>query len=161
MKRIPLRNGGVTVVDDEQYGHLVRFKWYMDGNGYAVRHIQGRGTREHGGVVYMHRWIMGMPQRLCVDHINRDKLDNRVENLRICFQKNNARNRGPWAIKKNGRFKGVHKDGRRKTNPWRSHITVDRKYIHLGQFETEVEAALAYNKVATKYHGEFALLNEV
>jgi len=52
-------------------------------------------------------------------------------------------------------YKGVVKSG----NRWRSQITKDKKYIHIGLFLTPKEAANAYNKAATKYFGKYACLN--
>lgn len=156
MKEIQLGNGGIVKVDDETYGFLVRFHWYKDSNGYIVRRDRGRGTSSF----YMHRDIMGHPARLVIDHINGDKTDNQINNLRMCLQKQNACNRGPWAKSMYSKYKGVSKDKRRKIQ-WVAKIMSNRKTINLGYFEKEEEAALAYNEAARKYHGEFALLNEI
>ena len=80
-----------------------------------------------------------------LDHINRDKLDNRIENLRECNSSQNAANRTS-----NGKiYKGVSKC---KNGKFKSQIT-------LGTFDTAEEAAKKYDEALYELHGEFALLN--
>ena len=77
--------------------------------------------------------------KLVVDHINDNKLDNRVENLQIVTQRFNCRKN---QIGYSSKYKGV---GWNKTyNKWRSRIMINKKEIHLGYFENELEAHLAY-----------------
>lgn len=105
----------------------------------------------------MHRVIMEVSDEYKVDHINHDTLDNRRENLRICKQEQNLRNR----IKKgdfSSIYKGVHKCGRRKEK-WQATISFSKKHIYLGRYESEIDAACAYDVAAIKHFGEFALLN--
>lgn len=159
MKKIKLTNGGHTLVDESEYGHLSKFKWYKDSNGYALRSDKGRDTAPY----YMHRWIMGEPRKLVIDHIDRDKLNNQLSNLRVCVQKNNSWNRSGWTGRKHSKYKGVTRDSRNlnAARSWIAYIMKDRKQYWLGRFVTEDEAALAYNKAARELHREFALLNEV
>jgi hypothetical protein len=87
MKEIRLTQEKVTLVDDEDYEYLNQFKWYAhlnpDGKFYAMRmKPEIKGTRR--GVINMHRVIMKCDNGVCVDHINRNSLDNQKCNLRIC-----------------------------------------------------------------------------
>ena len=93
-----------------------------------------------------------------IDHINGDLLDARKSNLRVCTSQQNAFNRKPNSNKKS-KFKGVSlkKGGVKK--PWYGRITVNGKKIDLGYYATEKEAALAYDKAALEYFGEFAWRN--
>jgi hypothetical protein len=90
-----------------------------------------------------------------VDHINRNTLDDRIENLRAATYEENMRNVTP---KKNkpSQYLGVFlAEGKY----WVAQIHVNRKTIGLGYFKTQELAALAYNRAAVKYWGEFANLN--
>jgi hypothetical protein len=101
----------------------------------------------------LHRFIMDCPDDMVVDHINHNTLDNRKCNLRVCTQSENLRNQ----IGTNKYYKGVYKSG----NMFNARIKLNGKNVNLGLFDSEVDAAKAYNQAALEYHGEFALLNEV
>lgn len=88
-----------------------------------------------------------------IDHINQDKLDNRIINLRICTVSQNACNAPKHKDNRTG-YKGVDFDKRR--NKFRARIRVDNKQTHIGYFNTVEEAARAYDEVVISYHGEFA-----
>jgi hypothetical protein len=93
-----------------------------------------------------------------VDHINGDIYDNRRSNLRLCTNAENIRNAQKRCIKKaTSKFKGVGFDSNR--NRWRATITVDWKTKHLGYFDSEEDAAKAYDIASEKYHGEFGRKN--
>lgn len=82
-----------------------------------------------------------------VDHINRDGLDNRWENLRLASHSENQRNGRPRPLKGASWHKASQK--------WRAVITVNDKQIALGYFETAEEAHEAYREASAKYHGVF------
>lgn len=94
MKEIPLLKGGVALVDDEDYEFLCQFRWGLSG-GYAITQIyftEPNGM-ENRQPVTMHRLLMGSAiNGNCIDHINRNRLDNRRSNLRIISRKQNYRN---------------------------------------------------------------------
>lgn len=95
---------------------------------------------------------------LIVDHIDGDPKNNKIENLRLATSQNNARNSNKRPQLKNASsvYKGVHySDSKSK---WFSCITVDDVCYNIG-FETEIEAALDYDKRAKELYGEFAKLN--
>jgi hypothetical protein len=152
MKEIQLSNGKVAIVDDGDYEALRGYKWTF-GQGYARRYepIQKR--------VLLHRQIMNPPPGMQVDHINGDKLDNRRENLRICDFAQNMRNRPKVKGDHSSHYKGV--TWSKKLKKWQSGIGYLGKYYFLGFFENEKDAALAFNKRAKEFHGEFACLNQI
>jgi hypothetical protein len=156
MKMLKLSSGRETILDDEDYEKLSKYKWH-ECKGYATRTywVKENGKRKLKRD-FIAREIMGNPKGMHVDHINGNTLDNRKENLRIVTLQQNSWNQSK---KKKGasKYKGVTKNG----NRWRARIRVDDKLIHLGYFGTQEEAALEYNKAASFYYGEFARLNEV
>jgi hypothetical protein len=87
-----------------------------------------------------------------IDHINRDKTDNRIENLREATpQQNNFNREGNTNAV--SQFKGVSK----KRDRWRARITVDGVEHSLGSFDTEIEAGLAYKAAAKLLQGEYSV----
>lgn len=149
--QIPLTGGLVAIVDDEDAHLFDKYKWTArtdsGGRTYVLGCVNGR-------TVGLHRVVMGMPTGKVIDHINRNPLDNRKANLRLCTTAENIRNGGRKGSFHQSRYKGVWREGR-----WRAKITVDAKNIHLGRFDTELQAALAYDEAARRYHGEFACTN--
>lgn len=119
--------------------------------GYVEVRINHKYLRAHNIIFAMHygRW----PENI-LDHINHDKSDNRICNLREATQAENVRNR--QKTKDRDGYKGVCKS---LSNTWQARIRSDKKFIHLGMFKTAIEAALAYDLAAKKFHGEFACLN--
>ena len=82
MKRIKLTKGKWALVDDSNYDWLNWWKWYARIDKKAF--YACRKPRTNRGEITMHRVIMGNPKNVKIDHRNRDTLDNRQENLRIC-----------------------------------------------------------------------------
>jgi len=94
------------------------------------------------------------PSRL-VDHKDRDKSNDRIENLRLATSSENARNRKRSSLSTTG-LKGASRfNSPRNAKKFRSTITVDGKRIHLGQFDTAEEAHAAYAEKVAELHGEF------
>jgi hypothetical protein len=131
---------------------------HMDREGYVRVSYQRRKY-------YAHRliwtWHHGEPPRL-IDHINRDKADNRIENLRPCTETQNAANAKAPSHNTSG-YKGVYFDTDRDKWVARIRFTIDgvRYRRRIGRFDSADEAAIAYNVQMLKYFKEFALLNRV
>lgn len=87
-----------------------------------------------------------------IDHVNGQRADNRMENLRVCSRSQNQMNRPKQRNNTSG-FKGVtrHVDGR-----WRACIKAGPKRHHIGLFDSPQEAHAAYLAAAERIHGEFA-----
>ena len=163
MKQIELTQGKFAIVDDEDYKYLNQWKWCFITAGYAqrVKHISGSKKNRVLEHILLHRVLMNCSKGQQVDHINGDGLDNRRENLRISTQAQNVRNKG-FSKNNTSGYKGVIfiKSGTRSKR-WTARLTYNYKPISLGYFDTSIEAAIAYNKAASIYFGEFARLNQI
>lgn len=156
MKEIELSRGMKSVIDDDDFERVSKFKWYARTNNgskfYAAASIPGTKSKK----MYLHRFIMDAPKGLQVDHINGDTLDNRKENLRICTIQENLRNKKGKREYKGAIYAGK---GRNLKKPWSARISFEGRNLYLGHYETAEEAARAYDEAAKKYYGEFAKLN--
>lgn len=148
MRTIELTQGYEALVDDEDYEKVSQFNWNatVRTNGVYAQHnvklSSGAWTQE-----YLHRFVMNAPTGTLVDHRDRNGLNCQKDNLRICNHKQNQ-----WHRASN-------------TNTGHKGITVSSNGTYSVQFavtfDTLEEAIKVYNEMATKYHGEFANLNEL
>jgi hypothetical protein len=137
-----------TLIDEDDFELVSKHRWYLSKKGYAYT----------APSVRIHRLIMRPASHLQIDHINHNKLDNRKSNLRICTGEENARN-CPISIRNTSGFKGVSSSLQNRYRIWRARIFFNKKEINIGSYKTKEEAAEAYNKMALKHYGEFAVLN--
>lgn len=108
--------------------------------------------------VLAHRAIMKPGKGISVDHKDRNKLNCKRSNLRVCSSRDNTLNAGVRRNNKSG-YKGVYFDS--KARMWAARIRVSKeRRLSLGNYMTAELAAEAYNSAALKYHGEFACLNK-
>jgi hypothetical protein len=159
---IPLTRGQHALIDVDDFDRVTVYKWNaVPTPKAATSAIQpyyarrsARLPRPHNR--HMHQEIMPPPPGMFVDHRDGNPLDNRKKNLRLATRKQNNVN-VPRPLKTQGRFKGTALD--RRSGKWRGQIQNDGQKIHLGMYSTEEEAALAYNRAAREFFGEFATLN--
>jgi len=157
---------GNTIIIDDQDRDLLKFKWYVS-LGYAHRKTYAGKVAT---TISMHREIMGAKKGQQVDHINRNPLDNRRSNLRLCSGSQNRANSTGNKIKTTSKYRGVYPRHCRRHDygkcgdqcggkKWRARIVKDAKVYELGNFHAEEEAAIAYDKKAFEFFGEFAHQN--
>lgn len=147
MKEIELKNGGSTLVDDEDFEELSKSQWLNTHRGYVVRYV-GKS------ILRMHRVVMdlSLDDERCVDHINGNRLDNRRSNLRVCTKSENAKNRKVYRTNTSG-YRGV--SWHKKNKKWQAKIKSNGKVIYLGEFTVIEDAAEAYRVAANELHGDF------
>lgn len=157
---VPLTKGTFALVDECDLWRVESYRWGCAGHranraretAYAYRVVTERSIRR---TIWMHRVIADAPDGVPVDHANRSGLDNRRANLRLADSSKNAANASspPNA----SGYRGV-KSPTRKAR-WRARICVRGQFISIGSFGTALEAALAYDRAALQFFGEFATLN--
>ena len=141
-----------AIIDKEDEQRTCQLTWHETDSGYACNKSTDRSIK-------LHRLIMNAEKGVEIDHINRSKLDNRKENLRIVNHSQNSKNLSKTKSKTTSNFKGV--SWYKKRQKWRAYIVLNNKQTHLGYFDSEYEAALKYNQKAQELFGEYANLNKL
>jgi len=176
-----LSKGIFTIISNSDYEELSKYKWSYNhkggdsNNAHAIRsfpRVNGKKVK----TISIHRQIMNPPEGMVVDHINRNPLDNRRENLRICTPSQNSSNTRVRLNKVSSKYFGVFKqfckskftklNGEEKTYEtryWKATIKHQGVTYNIAKFEYtpegEIKAAMAYNEFALKLKGEFAHIN--
>jgi len=158
-KEIPLTQGFVALVDDEDYERCMKYKWHVSKHkDCRTLYAKGYGGTSNGKYITLslHRFILNPPKNMQTDHINCNGLDNRKANLRIVTSIQNKQNVNKYE-NNNSKYKGVcwHK----RNKKWIAQICHNKKRIYLGLFTSKIEAARTYDKKAKELFGEFAKLN--
>lgn len=123
--------------DSEDYDLIRNRDWYRDKDGYLVNCYYFNGRRNF---TRFHRIIMNAKPKQFVDHINRNRADNRKQNLRVCNYNENNQNRGIYSTNKSG-VPGVYFDKERMK--WVATITHNRQRIYIGRYKKKQEAIAA------------------
>jgi HNH endonuclease len=155
-KIIALTQGRETKVSPEDFDFLSQWKWcYLNirGNEYAYR-------TEAGRKLYMHRELC--ETELFVDHKNGNGLDNTRDNLRPATRSQNSMNTRQPKHGKSSPSKGVYlmdvstdRYARYAERPYKAHVSIDGKRVHIGYFATLEDAMKARDARAAELHGEF------
>lgn len=149
---------------------LKEYLEYRDGHLWWIKKRQGikvgqrYGSNNHGYIrggffgkhFYEHRliWLYHYGKwPMYIDHINGDRSDNRIENLRVCTQQQNTYNTRARPLS-TSTYKGVH--FRKDTSKWVAQYTHNGKNIHIGCFNNEKDASNAYKAATEVLHKDFA-----
>lgn len=137
--------GRSVVVDDEDYNYLSQWTWFVTkkGNGYPARTKHNKNKPDK--TIFMHRIINKTPEGKQTDHINRNKLDNRKENLRTVNNTMNQINKGLQKNNVSG-YPGVSK---RPNGKWWARLYYNGKMFSLGCYE-KIQDAVEARKVAER-----------
>lgn len=140
---IEFPGGDLVKIDRQDLKFFAEYAWYpVKGHGRSKYLIRNGDT----GVVGFHREIMNPPDHLEIDHINRDGLDNRRENLRIVTHQQNQNNLPDQ--KHSSKYRYVTKSKTR--GRWHVYITHNGKTKNVGSFLSEIGAAVAANNYIIK-----------
>jgi hypothetical protein len=131
-----------VLVDDEDAKIIDGKRLYISQSG-PMKYVRFADTKQ-----FLHRTITNAPKGMLVDHINRNPLDNRRSNLRICTMQENLRNQKRPNNKTGYTGVAVYGNGR-----YTAQIKIDYKKIHLGCFDTIEDAYLARKEAEKKYWG--------
>lgn len=123
------------LIDKDDWFLLDGYGWYINSNGYLVRNPKMVNGVYENIERYLHRLIMKAKENEIVDHINRNRLDNRKVNLRKVSRYQHALNKETKGNKTTG-VRGVRKVG----NRFRAYVNKNNKQIHLGYYDTLEEA---------------------
>lgn len=163
MKEIPLSATGkhkgkyFAIVDDEMYPFLIHWAWQVSitkETQYAVRLWKYNGVTYK---IYMHRFIMGETDpNIEIDHEKHNGLLNIVSNLR-----RSTRQQQIWNTRSVGKFTSKYKGVSwcKEKKKWLSKICINYKQMFIGRYDSEIEAAKAYDAKARELFGSFAYTN--
>lgn len=141
--KVKLNDENHMLCDIEDWERFNGHYWFMNDAGYAVCETMKTGT------LRFHKLVTGTTAEVIIDHINRNKLDNRKCNLRIATASVNAINRGLQSNNTTG-YKGVYFDKRRRV--WKAWVKVSGKLITLGSYPKKEEAIAARQAGEEKYY---------
>lgn len=131
-----------ALIDLEHVDSVKKYKWRLK-EGYVFNDKVGAS---------LHRFLMNPPKDMVVDHINHNRLDNRICNLRICTQHENCLNK---SIQCNN-ISGIAGVSKTRWNTWQAQIQINGELLYLGCFSTLEEAAEVRRQAEIEYFGEFA-----
>ena len=148
-----------AIIDDSNFDLVKDFKWRLM-SGYAITDDVSIHRRFRRALL-MHRLILKsqLKDGFFVDHINRNRLDNRIINLRVIPIYANGINREKPKKKTSSRFKCVL--WYKAYQKWQVQVTAKGKKYNGGYYSDEIEAAKKTNILMKRYQGEFAVLNPV
>lgn len=146
------------LIDSEDYKKVRKYSWYpavVKKKKGSIIYVKTIFRNKH---LYLHNLLVKKPKHKFIDHINRNGLDNRKQNLRVATKLENMFNRLSGKKNKTG-YIGVLKNKRAPIHPYYGRVTKNGKSYVVGYYKTAIEAAIARDKKAKELHGEFAMLN--
>jgi hypothetical protein len=130
-----------AIIDLDDIEKCKPYKWVIRNDGYVSTKADGKGIK-------LHRFIANTPKGQHTDHINRNKLDNRKSNLKICTQLENNKNKNTYKNNKTGRRGVCYKDG-----GYQASIKYNNERIYIGWFKDIAKAIEMREAAEIKYYG--------
>lgn len=152
MKTIQLTQGQVTIVDDDDFESVSKYKWYAQrrrNTFYAVRHIKSGDKYIN---LQLHRFLMNPKTGMCVDHRDCNGLNNQRMNLRVCTHAENTRNLR-HKRKNAAKYRGIYMSSSGK---YIAKVRFNYKQYNSRSFPTSDEAITAHREMIRSLHGEFS-----
>jgi len=125
-----------VLISQEDYDMILKYTWCIIPKGYVVGTVNKK-------IIRIHRFIMHAQKGQLIDHQNRNKLDNRRENLRVHTQLQNGQNK-TISKTKSSKYRGVYYVKRDKN--YKVEFVYNKKNIYIGKFTYEIDAAMAFDK---------------
>ena len=142
-----------TLISKSSLEVVLNFSWYLSKDNYPTAYQSSDGKIKLGRGLKLHKLLNPNVQKgYVVDHINRNRLDNRMENFRICTQKQNSFNTTKSKNSKQN-YKGVKKANKAE---WSAVIQKDNQKFEINGIEDEKDAAVIYDLMAEELFGEYA-----
>lgn len=154
---IPLTRGYVALVDPEDFARFGHLKWtaaVQRRRGFRVYAYRSQWIGGKCFTIFLHREILAAQKGQLVDHVDRNTLDCRKQNLRIATPQQNCRNRVARPSKHG--FIGVDSQ---TPGSYRGRVFSDSRTVYTKTFSCPVMAAVARDVLAQQLHGEYAAFN--
>jgi hypothetical protein len=143
-----------ALISIQDYERVKEYQWHIS-DGYATRRYYENGTYKN---LRLHRYIMEQTDTdSIIDHINRNRLDDRRENLRIADSQLNSINRDKLKSNTSGMVGVQQRKWRDGTIVWRPTININAKPVKLGTFKTADEALQVRREAELKYYGQYVV----
>ena len=145
-----------TIVSEEDYEELSKYKWYKNSDGYAAGNVNKK-------IVLLHRYIMinilgnNITPKIKVDHIDKNRLNNIRNNLQTATDSENNRNR---VKKENTTSQYIGVMFRKSNNKWQAGISINKKLLY-ASYNSEHHAGHQYNLWCKEYELKTANLNSI
>lgn len=158
---IPLTKGYEAKIDLCDVEKVSKYNWYagLSSGKIYYPHTTLYFLDETKVEAPLHKFLIDPPEGIHVDHKDRNPFNCTRDNLRLSTPNQNCFNKSMRKDAKH-RFKGITFDKSCKDRNWRAQLQIEKRWINLGRFETDVEAARAYDEGAKAYFGEYACTNE-
>ena len=143
------RKGEAFLFSTSDYKVVKKHTWYVSKRGYVVTSVKRIATP-------IHKILLGDTDGFVVDHISGNKLDNRRSNHRVCTHQENMFNQ---RLRSNNTSGYIGVSLMKNVGQYEAYLHFNCKKIYLGLHDDPVDAAIARDRAAKKYFGEYASLN--